>query len=591
MYQKESLELLRQRIDLIEVVTPHLELKRTGASYKACCPFHNEQSPSFVIQKGENHYHCYGCGAHGDAIAFMMNHLKMSFTDAIETLAERFQVHLEKSEGGEEKKGPGKTALKEALEKACQFYQFLLLHTEEGRAPLAYLYKRGLTLDFIRRFRIGFSPEEPHLLQRILEAQNVTVNVMEQAGLVKVAANGKIRDFFSDRIMFPICNGMGGVIGFSGRKFKEETYGGKYINTPETPLFKKSQTLYGLSYSRSRIAKERRAIIVEGQIDALRLIDSGFDYTVAGQGTAFGEGHVKELVQLGVHHVFLALDGDDAGAEAAIKIGNLFQKKGVEVSVAVLPPRSDPDTLLKDFGPQFFERLLNESTDYLTFFYTRLSQKLDVDSPSKKNELVSTIAEHVRSWEEPLMVHESLRKLAAIAKVPENILNIGSMPEVFFKTTGKVNFTGIDPDRILEIDLLRWLLLLGQSQPRFIEIVQMNLTESHFRTPACRHLFSLYLEKPRDLFSLAVDMEEEGGQALLDEIMLKKVNMQKAEENLIETIKKILLREWMAQRERIKMKIHSGQCTDDEALELAKQFDSLRKSPPEVALPVYTAST
>ncbi|MES2345083.1 MAG: DNA primase [Chlamydiota bacterium] len=586
MYQKESLELLRQRIDLVEVITPHLQLQRTGASYKACCPFHNEQSPSFVIQKGENHYHCYGCGAHGDAIAFMMNHLKMSFTDAIETLAERFQVHLEKAEGGEEKKGPGKTALKEVLEKACQFYQFVLLHTEEGRVPLEYLYKRGLTLDFIQKFRIGLSSKEPHVLQRLLESQGASIDAMEQAGLLKLSSAGRMREFFSDRIMFPICNGMGGVIGFSGRKFKEDTFGGKYINTPETPLFKKSQTLYGLSYSRSRIAKERRVIVVEGQIDALRLIDSGFDYTVAGQGTAFGEGHVKELLHLGVNHAFLALDGDEAGIEAAIKIGNFFQKKGVEVSIVLLPKGSDPDTILKDLGPQVFQKLLDESVDYLTFFYRRLSQKLDVDSPSKKNELVSIIAEHVRSWEEPLMVHESLRKLASIAKVPENILNVGSMPEIFLKTSGRVNFTGIDPDRILEIDLLRWILFLGESQPRLIEIVRMNLQESHFRTPICRRLFSLYLEKPRDLFSLAIDLEEDVGQTLLDEIMLKKVNMQKAEENLIETVKKILLRGWMAERELIKMKIHSGNCTDDEALELARQFDLLRKTSPEVVLPI-----
>src|SRR5262249_1487277 len=159
----------------------------------------------------------------------------------------------------------------------------------------------------------------------------------------------------SERITFPICDAAGAVIGFSARKYLETTFGGKYINTPETPLFKKSRVLFGLNFSRRRIAKEKKAIIVEGQIDALRLIKAGFNLTVAGQGTAFGEGHVKELLNLGVSEVFLALDGDEAGREATHKIGNLFQKEGIEVRVVNLPGKSDPDTFLKEKGPEAFQ--------------------------------------------------------------------------------------------------------------------------------------------------------------------------------------------------------------------------------------------
>lgn len=585
MYQRESLEVLRQRIDLVEVVGPHLNLQRAGSSYKACCPFHEEKTPSFVIQKGENHYHCYGCGAHGDAIAFLMNHLKMNFTEAIETLAEKFQIRLEKVSGNDDqKKGPSKTVLKEALEKACQFYEFLLLYTEEGQDALQYLFKRGICLDFIQKFRIGFSSKDPQILQRVLKAQGINSETLEQTGLISLKQGVKPRDFFSDRIMFPICDATGAVIGFSGRKFKEATFGGKYINTPETPLFKKSQTLYGLSYSRGRIAKERKAIVVEGQIDALRLIYTGFDYTVAGQGTAFGEGHVKELMHLGVNHVFLALDGDEAGQEAAIKIGHLFQKKGIEISIAKMPQNEDPDKFIKESGPQQFQKVLKDSLDYITFYVERLSKKLDLNSPSKKNELVHTIATQIRSWEEPLMVHESLRKLAMIVKVPENILAIGSGPEIHLKTSGTIKFTEINPDKILETDLLRWLLIAGESQPRLIEIVKANLKEAHFRFPLCQKLLALFLEKPRDLFSISMDFQEEGSQEFIEEILQKKVNMQKAEGSLIETVKKVLLREWMSEREAIKLKIHSGNCSDEEALELARQFDLLKKNPPEIVL-------
>ena len=157
-FSKNSLELLRSRINLAEVLSPYLKLQRSGASYKGLCPFHEERTPSFVIQKGDNHYHCFGCGAHGDAIQFLMTHLKMSFVEAVENLADRFQVELEEVTTSEHPKGPPKAALKDALEKACQFYQFYLLHTLEGHAALDYLYSRGITHDFIRKFQIGLAP-------------------------------------------------------------------------------------------------------------------------------------------------------------------------------------------------------------------------------------------------------------------------------------------------------------------------------------------------------------------------------------------------------------------------------------------------
>jgi len=588
MYTKESLELLRQRIDLVEVLTPHLQLHRAGAAFKALCPFHEEKTPSFIVQRGDSHYHCFGCGAHGDAIAFLMNHVKMSFTEAVEHLAERFGVPLEKMDASEEVKGPSKSVLKEALDRAARLYHFLLLHSEEGQKALEYLYQRGIDLDFIRTFQIGYASNSPDLLKRFLYAQNVSEEVLLETGLI--AASSK-RDFFCDRITFPIRDPMGAVIGFSARKFKEETYGGKYINTSETPLFKKSQVLFALSYCRQKIAKERKAIIVEGQIDALRLIHSGFNYTVAGQGTAFGEGHVRELCHLGVNHVYLALDGDTAGQEAAVKIGHLFQRKGVEVTVISLPPGADPDSLLKERGPDYFKVLFSQGKDYLTFLFAHLAKTLDPTSPSQKNEIIKSITERISDWEQPVMVYESMRKLAQIADIPESALPFdpNRSPHVALQTRALAAVSGIDPHRILEGDLLRWLLLRGETEPKFVELITANLKPKHFRIAPCRRLFERYLElyheqKPRDLLSLAIDLDDNEGQLLISEIMDKKINLQRAEEGIKETIHKILLREWMDQREAIKMKIHSGKCSDEEALELARQFDAIKKNPPAVVL-------
>ncbi len=590
LYTKESLDLLRQRIDLPEVISAHIDLKKAGSTFKALCPFHEEKTPSFVVNRGDNHYHCFGCGAHGDAIGFLMNHLKMGFMEAVDSLAEKFGVVLERDDKVENT-GPSKTLLKEAMQLACRFYHFMLLQSEEGLKSLEYLYKRGIDLEFIQRFEVGFAPRQRNALYKILRSKELSDQVLQAAGLLSISDDGTKRDFFSDRIMFPIRDGMGNVIGFSGRKFKEETFGGKYINTSETPLFKKSHVLFGLSYSRKTITKEKKALVVEGQIDCLRLIQAGFDYTVAGQGTAFGEGHVRELLNLGVQTVYLALDGDTAGEDAAVKIGDLFQKKGIEVWVVPLPPKQDPDTLLRERGPAWFAEHLQKPIDYLTFLVGKLSKTNSLDSPSGKNALTQNVVDRVRAWEHPVMVHESLRKLAQLVQVPEELIGVGSMQQTVVRKEGKLQQgqEGIDADKILETDLLRILFLAGD-QPRLFVIAQANLLPSHFRVGVCQRLYAIFMDAyekatSTDLLSCAAGLEKEDESDIVLDIMGRKIQVEKAEESMLATIKRILQRHWMEQRENIKLKIHSGKLNEEEALELAKQFDALKRQVPEVIIP------
>ena len=588
MFTKTSLELLRQRIDLAEVLSAHVHLQRSGSSYKALCPFHEEKSPSFVVQKGDTHYHCFGCGAHGDAIAFLMTHVKMGFAEAVESLAEKFQVTLEKSEEPQGEKGPSKAVLKQALELASNLYHYLLLHSVEGQIALHYLYERGLDLDFTKQFQVGFAPRAGDPLMRYLRANGMNDQIQEQAGLISVAQSGRVRDFFCERITFPIRDALGAVIGFSARKFKEETFGGKYINTPETPLFKKSRVLFGLSYCRSRIAKEGKAIVVEGQIDCLRLIHAGFNYAIAGQGTAFGEDHVRELLHLGVKKVYLALDGDHAGREAAAKIGNLFQKKGVDVLVVDLPDGADPDSLLTERGPEYVEQLIEKSSSYLSFLFRHLSKGMDLSSPSKKSEIVSSIVERIKQWEMPVMIHESLKKLAEISLVPEAALGIGqiSLPDLFIKKSASLQIQEIDPNRILEGDFMRWLLFASSEHPQIIAIAKANIHRELLTVQGAIKLYEKFLEDPRcDLLTLGSCLESEEDQKLLSEIMQRKINISKAEEGFKETVRKILVRQWMQQSEAIRSKLHSGSVTEEEALELGRQFVEIKKKVPEVIIP------
>lgn len=582
IFTKESLETLRRRIDLVEVLSAHLELKPSGAVYKTRCPFHDEKTPSFIIHKGDTHYHCFGCGAHGDAIQFLMNHLKMNFLDAVESLAQRFQVPLVQAE--EEKQGPNKTVLKEALEQACRFYHFMLLHTPEGHSALEYLYQRDINLDFIKHFQLGFAPATQGMLKKTLHAKFIKDDTMVEAGLLKEGES--LRDFFTDRITFPIRDAIGSVIGFSARKYKEETFGGKYINTPETPLFKKSRILFGLNYSRKRIAKEQMALIVEGQIDALRLIYEGFNVTVAGQGTAFGEGHAKELIALGVRKVLLALDGDDAGHTAMIKIGHLFQKEGVEVRILNMPPKNDPDTYLRTYGRDKFLELMEKSEDYLSFLVNKQSKSLNADSPAGKNQLVSSIAKQIRSWNHPVLVHESLRKLAQLAQVPEDMVGVGQqhIPNIYIKKSESAGLKTFNPHAILESDFLRWLLLMGESHPKFLQVALKNVSVEMLKVPECRSIYQTMMDnfthqRPYDLLSLSIDVDRSECQVFLSEILEKKVNRDKAEEHFQEAVQRLFDRNWMEQREEIKCKIQSGNASEDEVLELVKKFDVLKSNP------------
>lgn len=589
VFSKESLETLRKRIDLVDVLTSHIDLKRSGVAYKALCPFHDEKTPSFVIQKGDTHYHCFGCGAHGDAIQFLMTHVKMSFLDAVESLAQRFQVHLEHVEGGLDHKGPNKTLLKETLDHACRFYHFYLLHTEEGHAALKYLYGRGLSLEFIHHFQVGLAPKSGGILRKALHAKFVKDEIMFEAGLLSPSKDGtSYRDFFSDRITFPIRDSAGAVIGFSARKYKEDTFGGKYVNTSETALFKKSRVLFGLNYCRRRIAKEQKAIIVEGQIDALRLIHEGFNFTVAGQGTAFGDGHVKELLNLGIAHVYLALDGDEAGQQAASKIGHLFQKEGVEVRVVQLPPGSDPDAFLKQYGPEQFASLIEKSIDYLSFLVKHQSRHLNMESPAGKNQVVQEIAAQIRSWSHPVMIHESLRKLSHLTQVPEEIIGVGQehVPNIYIKRNASIGTQTIDPDRIMESDFILWLLLMSETTSQFAEIARKNLKIEDLHVIPCQNLYRTILDnidqqRPCDLLSLSIDVDDAESQLLISEVLSKKVNKDRALQHFMESIQRILDRNWMVLREVIKRKIQSGQSYEEEVMELVKQFDDLKRSPPK----------
>ena len=584
--RKESLEQLKQRVNLVDLLQNYLELKPAGASYKALCPFHDEKTPSFVVQRGDSHYHCFGCGAHGDAIAFLMEHQKHSFVEAVETLADRFKVFLEYLDGDESSQGPTHAKIKEALQIAANFFHQQLTQNNEA---VQYLEKREISSSMMEKYSLGFAPKSSESFSQTMRKKGIHPDVLIAAGLAKNDQRGGLRPFFYDRILFPIHAPSGAIIGFSGRKFHEETFGGKYVNTPETPVFKKSRVLFGLNYTRKEIAKRRRALIVEGQIDVLRLLEAGFNWVVAAQGTAFGLGHVEELKRLGVQKVSLAMDGDVAGMQAATKIGNLFQKVGIGVEIIPIPKGLDPDSYLTERGPQEFSKLLEKGVDYLNFMVRFQSKQLNVESPADKRELVQTLAAQIKGWDDEVMIYESLKKLAHLTQVPEGLIGVGQrhVPNLYIQKSDSVGLFSINPDQILEGDCIRWLLTMPSMFSQLYKIAKKNLSIDHFRIPVCQSIYKEVLasdgENPPELLELSTLLDEEA-QEFLNHLMKKRVNRDHAEENFSSCIQKILEREWMQKREVLRGKMGSSDMSDDEEIELIKAFDVLKNTRPKVVL-------
>jgi DNA primase len=590
-FTQESLSQLRNRIDLIEVIGNHIDLKKSGAAYKALCPFHDEKSPSFMINRGDSHYHCFGCGAHGDAIEFLMRFYSLSFFEAVEQLAQQFGVHLEVIEKSNEPQGPDKRRMKEALCTSAELFHTYLLHSPEGHQALAYLYSRGLTLAFIKKFLVGLAPQDERIFMKAMHEKRFSNEILDGAGLAKDRA-GRMRPFFSDRITFPIHDPMGKVIGFSARKYKEETFGGKYVNTSETVLFKKSHILFGLNYCRRRIAKEAQVIVVEGQVDALRLIDAGFDFTVAGQGTAFGESHVRQLIQLGIQKVYLAFDADGAGREAAVKVGDHFQKAGIDTRVVSLGQDEDPDSILNARGPDHFQKLLETSEDYLPFLIRHLSMEIDPKSSAGKARLVQELGKRIRTWESEVMIHESLRKMAQILGVPENTVGIEqiNVPNLYIKRSDHVRAIEIDPDQILESDLIRWLCML----PQLIPVAKEQLKPEDLKNEHCRDLYKVLLEIGSgqiDSLALLSRTHNPETQHFFYRIREKKINLDRVDPQFIDTVHRIIQRNRLTAREEINRKIRSGERTEAEVMELLKEFAQHKSDLPTIILPIVQEVT
>mgnify|MGYP002701090988 FL=1 len=357
--------------DIVELIKEKVALSKNGANYKGLCPFHNEKTPSFNVSSNKQFYHCFGCGASGDAIKFLTEHDHLTFIEALSKLAQAANIEMPDST----KKNDTTYNLFISNKKAADFYNKTLKSNNDANA---YLSKRDINQTMIETFQIGLANDSWDNLTKIFTKDKIIENALEAGLLIK--SNNKIYDRFRNRIMFPIRNSTGNIIGFGGRIFNQQD-GAKYLNSPETKLFHKSYELYGLYESKKSISQEDKVLIVEGYTDVIGLHNSGIKNCVATLGTAFTKFHFKKIIRY-TNNITFCFDGDVAGKSAAWKaINNCLPelKDGVQLSLIFLPEGSDPDTFVKEEKDEFLN-LINNAMPLSQFIIQSLKSNLDINS-------------------------------------------------------------------------------------------------------------------------------------------------------------------------------------------------------------------
>lgn len=369
---------LLNRIDIVDLINSRVPLKKAGKDYQACCPFHNEKTPSFTVSREKQFYHCFGCGAHGTAIGFLMEYDNLGFVDSIEELASK--AGLEVPREGRDESGPDYRPLYASLEKAARYYQWQLRkHPDAGKA-INYLKQRGLTGEISVDYGIGYAPPGWDNLIRHMGQTPEALEQLRVTGMISEPEADKCYDRFRERIMFPIRNHRGHTIGFGGRLLGDGKP--KYLNSPETPVFHKGRELYGLYEARKALRKIERLLVVEGYMDVVALAQFGIRYAVATLGTATTPEHLERLFRT-TSEVIFCFDGDRAGSEAgwkALETALPQMRDGREARFLFLPNGEDPDSLIRKEGREQFEQRIAQATPLSSFLFDKLEEEVDMTS-------------------------------------------------------------------------------------------------------------------------------------------------------------------------------------------------------------------
>ncbi len=498
-FPQAFLDELKNRSEITSVISSYVNLRRSSRNLVGLCPFHSEKSPSFTVFPETQSYYCFGCGAGGDVITFVRNIENLDYPEAVRFLAQRAGMTV--PENGEDDAAARLKARVYEINRLAARWFFDRLVAPEGEAARAYLLGRKLTVQTIRHFGLGWAPESFNLLTDYLKGKGFTDRELVTAGVAgQSKKTGRAYDYFRGRVMFPIIDLRGSVIGFGGRVLGDEKP--KYLNSPDTPVFKKTKNLFALNFAKN--SKEQRLILVEGNVDVITLHQAGFTNTVATLGTALTDDQAR-LIAGYAKEVVVAYDSDGAGRKATARAFSFFDELGVKVRVLNIPGAKDPDEYIKKFGAQRFKMLLDESASVTDYKLSEIAQKNDVSTPSGKVGYLKEAAGVLADIRSPVERDVYIRKLGndlgvsheAIAEQVKNLLRRRRKAQEKQDADNLVRSVSRpdrkeDPDRAAHKKAAvceDTLLSLLYKNPDKLETVTDKLSEDDFVTGQNRRVF------------------------------------------------------------------------------------------------------
>lgn len=493
-YPPEVIDEIRSANDIVDVIGQYVKLKRSGSSYVGLCPFHNEKTPSFHVNADKQFFHCFGCGVGGDVFGFTMKYGNYSYPDAVKVLADRVNYTLPEPEMTADivKKRELKQSLYEIHKIAARFYYDQLI-SDNGRRAVEYLDSRQVKLGARKKFGLGYSPIARGALYEELKNKGFSDYTILKSGLVTKKDNGVFYDKFFNRLMFPIIDVYGNIIGFGGRILGDGQP--KYLNSPETDIFNKSRNLYNLNNAKQ--TKLREFILVEGYMDAIAIYQAGFKNVVASLGTAFNENHAKVLKSY-ADSVILLFDSDDAGVKAVLRAIPVLKSSGLKIKVLQVHDAKDPDEFIKKFGSSEFGELLRTAKNHIIFQAEYLRKKYNFDIIDDRISFSKDIANLLSAVDSPIEISAYLKEISKISQIDlESIQNEISklnngVSVVRMATAGtKMNKNGIDDARCGLISML-------VSNKMFYNLINQHIKPEEFvdefYIKIVNHIYNLYKE-------------------------------------------------------------------------------------------------
>jgi len=460
MITQDSIEALKARLDIVDIVGSYIELKRAGSSFKAPCPFHDEKSPSFVVNPGRQSYHCFGCGAHGDGIKFVMEYEKLNYPEAIEKLAASSNFSLHYTDDTKQKKRSN------LLETLNDWYQKLL---EEKRDAVAYLHERGIYASSIERFGIGYAPTSPETL-RFLEQRRLPIPEAIEQGAIGRGDDGRLFARFIERITFPIHSTSGAIVGFGGRTITGHQ--AKYVNSSQSAIFNKSRLLYAYHLAREAIYRRREIIVTEGYLDVVMLHQAGFTHAVATLGTALTAEHLP-LLRKGEPKIFLAYDGDKAGRAAAYKASKLLSMSGFDGGVVLFEGGLDPADMIKNGQIEQLNALLHRPIPFIEFVISEMIDAYDLQDPKAKETALHENIAFLKTLS-PLLQEEYRPFVASKLGISPSLIQVGHTNKT--ASAQPINFSHHD---IWELSFIKTLLERPYITDTLLDFIDGSLLQYH----------------------------------------------------------------------------------------------------------------